>query len=117
MPDPLLIGDTSVKIIDIQREFDPQHGYTTTITWEGEEEALNGMLRAVGGRARVFQYNGPVYRLSSKYGDAQDGSVEVPIDNWEIDGDYAEAPFWESPKLEALFGGASAVADLKFIIL
>lgn len=117
MPEPIKLGDTGVRIVDVQRDFDPQYGATTTFIWEGEEEALNTMAPNMGGKSRVYRFTGPVFRMSVRYGDAQDGSTEIPTDTWEIDDDLVEAPIWECPKLIASIGGDDAMATLKGWIL
>lgn len=117
MPEPILLGDTGARIVDIQREFDPATGFKTTIIWEGSEDAMNTMLPSMGGQARTYQFNGPVWRLAARYGDAQDGSNEIPFDKWHIDTEMAEISIWESAYLAELVGGEDSLADLKFLVL
>lgn len=117
MPDPIKLGDTGVKIVDVQRDWHPQYGPSTTFIWEGEEEALNTMAPNMGGVARVYRFNGPVYRMNVRYGDAQDGSTEVPSDTWEIDTEMAEVSLWECPILVKLAGGSDELLIWKSFIL
>jgi len=109
-------GDVSARVIAVQPAFDPQYGYQTEIIYQGLQNAINSVAAQstiFGARTRVYQHEGPVYRASIIYGALQDGSNEVPVDQWERVTEYVQEDVWSNPKILALAGTATQAAAWK----
>jgi hypothetical protein len=80
------VGDTTARVVEERREFDPVAGNTTTQVWEGDEDDLipqGQLFRAAGYRVSIYQINGPVYRMLVSMPDMADGSPDAVTDTWE----------------------------------
>jgi hypothetical protein len=104
----LSVGDNSMRIISEARVFDPQLGISTELTYEGQMEELNVFAetqRLLGAKARVFPFEGPVYRATITIGDAQDGGTAADVDVWERITEMGQEDIRNNPKVIRLAVG------------
>lgn len=116
------VGITSARVVSIETVFDPQIGEQQIENWEGSEEALITIARNTvlpsGGKCRIQQMDGPIYRMGVSYGEVQGGgTVETPVDRWERVTEYIQEDLRNNPNVIAAAGTAKTlnkwVTDVK----
>lgn len=105
------IGNGTARIVSYETVFDPQLGEQQIENWEGSEDALitvgRNQITPSGGKWRVQQHDGPIYRMAVNYGEVQSsGVIEQPIDRWERVTEYIQEDLRNNPNVIALAGDA-----------
>jgi hypothetical protein len=108
------IGNSTAKIVSVETVFDPNLGEQQIENWEGSEEALISIARNTvipsGGKCRVSQGDGPIYRMAVSYGEVQSGgTTETPIDRWERVTEYIQEDLRQNPNVIAAAGTAKTL--------
>jgi hypothetical protein len=99
MPE-IQIGDTTARPIATESEFDPVVGPRSFDTWEGSEEDLKAqaqLFMASGLLARVYPYQGPLYRMRVSFPDGQSGGEPPVFDTWERSEESAQEDIRSNP--------------------
>lgn len=98
------IGDTTAHPIATDYEFDPVTGAQAFDLWEGSEEDLiaqGQIFQAQGFKARVYQHDGPVYRMRVFFPDPNNGEEPPPFDTWERVEEMAQEDIRNNPVVVA----------------
>lgn len=90
----------------IEANFDPQYGNQVVETWCGTKIAIYSLadgFRVTGAKVR-FRNNGPLYTLTATFSNTatRDGTVELPVDKWEIVTEWAQVDLRANPKLQLI---------------
>jgi len=115
---PAVIGNTTARIVSTETVFDPNFGEQEIQHWEGSEEALITVARneilPSGGKCRVQQGEGPIYRMAVSYGEVQSGgTTEQPIDRWERVTEYIQEDLRNNPNV--IFAAGTAATLNKWV--
>jgi hypothetical protein len=106
-PDPTYVGNNSARIIGTDTVFDPNLGEQLVEIWEGTEIALATEARTrilpFGGKAKISQVDGPIYKMTVTWGDppANAGEPEVPVERWERVTEYVQEDLRNNPRVIA----------------
>ena len=107
------LGNNSFRLISSGVAFDPDVGYTTTETYEGSEDACNGQIRSfalIGCRTRIYQQDGPVFRMEVTYGFLKKSGQDSVETKWTFNREYVQVDMRNHPAfINAVAGGASTI--------
>jgi hypothetical protein len=109
MSDYVQIGNPSLRLVAVERSFDPTAGPQTQFVYEGLEDACNvfaAQMASAGARARVQPQAGPVHRVHVQWPEAMDGAAEIPEFRWSIGTEFIQADLRSNPKLIEAAGDA-----------
>lgn len=110
-------GDPKAVRFSTEILFDPQSGDQLVETWFGTKGAIYGLLAAfkgAGGVKVALTHDGPKYKLVATFSalGLRDGSVEIPVDKWQLQTEWVQVDIRHSPKILALpiAGSPTAIA-------
>lgn len=110
-------GSNTARKISVERVYDPNVGPVTVETWEGDEDALttqaaqatkpvDGTTDTAGIRARVYQFEGPIFRMTKTIPDAGADAATDAQDRWERVTEYVQEDLRSNPKVIQAAGGS-----------
>ena len=116
MPPPILIGDTTAKIIQEEIFLDPDKGDRAVIVWEGSETEMKttgAIYRAIGAEAHVAPFKGPVWRARVVGSPTMIGGGEEPeVERWTRRVETAQVDIRNNPQVIEAAGGSSSTLSL-----
>ncbi len=116
---PILIGDTSIREIRREPEYDPTLGPSLVRVFAGSEEAcgLYAGLLAPYGATQAYQVDGPNWECRVRMGSLDLGDIgDIANDQWELDTEFVQEDFWMSPRVLSLFASDSVHSNYKKVI-
>lgn len=112
-------GDTTLRPVSIDREFDPESGDRTAIVYEGLEGdciSIAAQFRQAGARAITSQVSGPWHRVRvTMAGTFSGGGENEIVDVWERVIDYAELDLRQNPRIIALAAAESPTQPYRLL--